>query len=220
MGRIISLDNVTAGYDGRPQIVDVNLDIDDRDFVGIIGPNGGGKTTLLRVILKLLPTMRGEVKYWKAGSETNRLAIGYLPQFSNIDRQFPITVEETVMQGLASRKGLFAKYNADHRRRAKETLMRLELADLADSPIKALSGGQLQRTLIARAIVGNPDILVFDEPNTYIDQKSEVMVQRLIGELNSQCAIVMVSHDRSYIRQVANKVVEVDEKVTIRQAFC
>lgn len=220
MGRIISLDNVTAGYDGRPQIVDVNLDIDHRDFVGIIGPNGGGKTTLLRVILKLLPTMRGEVKYLKAGSETNRLAIGYLPQFSNIDRQFPITVEETVMQGLASRKGLFAKYNADHRRRAKETLMRLELADLADSPIKALSGGQLQRALIARAIVGNPDILVFDEPNTYIDQKSEMMVQRLIGELNSQCAIVMVSHDRSYIRQVANKVVEVDEKVTIRQAFC
>lgn len=219
MARIISLENVTAGYDGRPQIVDVNLDIDHRDLIGIIGPNGGGKTTLLRVILKLLPTMKGEVRYLNDGTEAKKLSIGYLPQYSNIDREFPITVEETVLQGLNGQKSLFAKYNSLHRHKAHMALKRLDIAELADTPIKALSGGQLQRTLFARAIVGEPDVLVLDEPNTYIDQQTETMMQRLIGELNNRCAIVMVSHDTDYIRKVAKKLVEVDEKVTVRHAF-
>lgn len=219
MARIISLENVAAGYDGRPQIVDVNLDIDHRDFIGIIGPNGGGKTTLLRVILKLLPTMKGEVRYLNDGTEAKTLSIGYLPQYSNIDREFPITVEETVLQGLNGQKSLFAKFNSLHRQKAHMALKRLDIAELADTPIKALSGGQLQRTLFARAIVGEPDVLVLDEPNTYIDQQTETMMQRLIGELNNRCAIVMVSHDTDYIRKVAKKLVEVDEKVTVRHAF-
>ncbi|MGN0281613.1 MAG: metal ABC transporter ATP-binding protein [Prevotella sp.] len=219
MSAIITLQNATAGYDGRPQIVDVSLDIQQRDFVGIVGPNGGGKTTLLRVILKLLPTMKGEVTYWRNGMTTKQLSIGYLPQYSNIDREFPITVEDTVLQGLNGNKGLFTKFNATHRDKVHEALCRLKIEDLAQNTIKELSGGQLQRVLFARAIVGNPEVLVLDEPNTYIDQDSELMMRRLVNELNQRCAIVMVSHDTDYIKSVATKLVEVNEKVTIRHSI-
>ena len=219
MSRIISLHNATAGYDGRPQVVGVNLDIDSRDFVGIVGPNGGGKTTLLRVILRLLPTMEGEVCYWNNGKKTDRLAIGYLPQYSNIDREFPISVEETVLQGLNGRKSLFSRFNAEHRQKVMKALEQLQVADLAHNPIRKLSGGQLQRVLFARAIVGEPEVLVLDEPNTYVDQQSEEMMRELIHALNRQCAVVTVSHDVDYIKSVASKIVEVNEKVTIRETF-
>lgn len=219
MESIITLQNATAGYDGRVQVKGVNLNIDSHDFIGIVGPNGGGKTTLLRMILKLLPTMEGKVCYWKGDTETSHLAIGYLPQYSNIDREFPISVEEVVLQGLNASKSLLRRFNADHRQKVRKALDQLQIADLARNPIKRLSGGQLQRVLFARAIVGDPEVLVLDEPNTYVDRKSEQTMRSLIRELSAKCAIIMVSHDTDYIVGAANKLVEVNEKVTIRETF-
>ena len=217
MSHIITLSNATAGYDGRPQIKDVNLIIDRNDFVGIVGPNGGGKTTMLRLILKLLPPMEGRVSYWREGNEVKRLDIGYLPQYNNIDREFPISVEETVLQGLNGKKPLFRSFNAEHRRKAAMALQRLDIADLARDPIRKLSGGQLQRVLFARAIVGEPEVLVLDEPNTYVDSNTEQLMRSLVAELNKKCAIIMVSHDVGYIRSAANKIVEVNEKITLHE---
>lgn len=217
MSHIITLSNATAGYDGRPQIKDVNLIIDRSDFVGIVGPNGGGKTTMLRLILKLLPPMEGRVSYWREGNEVKRLDIGYLPQYNNIDREFPISVEETVLQGLNGKKPLFRSFNAEHRRKAAMALQRLDIADLARDPIRKLSGGQLQRVLFARAIVGEPEVLVLDEPNTYVDSNTELLMRSLVEELNKKCAIIMVSHDVGYIRSAANKIVEVNEKITLHE---
>ena len=217
MSHIITLSNATAGYDGRPQIKDVNLIIGRNDFVGIVGPNGGGKTTMLRLILKLLPPMEGRVSYWREGNEVKRLDIGYLPQYNNIDREFPISVEETVLQGLNGKKPLFRSFNAEHRRKAAMALQRLDIADLARDPIRKLSGGQLQRVLFARAIVGEPEVLVLDEPNTYVDSNTELLMRSLVEELNKKCAIIMVSHDVGYIRSAANKIVEVNEKITLHE---
>lgn len=217
MSHIITLSNATAGYDGRPQIKDVNLIIGCNDFVGIVGPNGGGKTTMLRLILKLLPPMEGRVSYWREGNEVKRLDIGYLPQYNNIDREFPISVEETVLQGLNGKKPLFRSFNAEHRRKAAMALQRLDIADLARDPIRKLSGGQLQRVLFARAIVGEPEVLVLDEPNTYVDSNTELLMRSLVEELNKKCAIIMVSHDVGYIRSAANKIVEVNEKITLHE---
>lgn len=217
MSHIITLSNATAGYDGRPQIKDVNLIIGRNDFVGIVGPNGGGKTTMLRLILKLLPPMEGRVSYWREGNEVKRLDIGYLPQYNNIDREFPISVEETVLQGLNGKKPLFRSFNAEHRRKAAMALQRLNIADLARDPIRKLSGGQLQRVLFARAIVGEPEVLVLDEPNTYVDSNTELLMRSLVEELNKKCAIIMVSHDVGYIRSAANKIVEVNEKITLHE---
>lgn len=213
---IISLDHVTAGYDGRPQISDVNLNIANHDFVGIIGPNGGGKTTLLKTILGIIKPMEGNVTYLSDGLPTDKLLFGYLPQYNNIDRDFPIKVEDVIMQGLNCRKPFFARFNKRHREEVKNVLSQLDLSDLALRPIKELSGGQLQRVLLARAVVSHPDVLLLDEPNTFIDQKSQEQMFELIERISPKCAVIMVSHDIDKTRQLATTIVDVNEKVTIR----
>ena len=213
MSHIITLSNATAGYDGRPQIKDVNLRIDRSDFIGIVGPNGGGKTTMLRLILKLLPPMEGRVSYWREGNEVKRLDIGYLPQYNNIDREFPISVAETVLQGLNGKKPLFRSFNAEHRRKAAMALQRLDIADLARDPIRKLSGGQLQRVLFARAIVGEPEVLVLDEPLSYVDKSFEARLYQIIADLAKHTTIILVSHDISVISQMANRHIIIDGSV-------
>lgn len=218
MNNIITIEHLTAGYDNRAQVVDVNLCVKQCDFVGIVGPNGGGKTTLLKAMLKLIQPMEGSVRYWHNGVETENISIGYLPQYNNIDREFPILVEEVVLQGLNSQKGLFSRFTRQHHDKVAEALDRLHIADLAKRHIKALSGGQLQRVLLARAIVSEPDVLVLDEPNTYIDRQSEDMMVEMVSEMAKTRAVVMVNHNVPELERIAKNIVEVDEKVTVRPA--
>ena len=183
-----------------------------------MGPNGGGKTTLLKAMLKLIQPMEGSVRYWHNGVETENISIGYLPQYNNIDREFPILVEEVVLQGLNSQKGLFSRFTRQHHDKVAEALDRLHIADLAKRHIKALSGGQLQRVLLARAIVSEPNVLVLDEPNTYIDRQSEDMMVEMVSEMAKTRAVVMVNHNVPELERIAKTIVEVDEKVTVRPA--
>ena len=191
MSVIVELKDVNAGYEEKIILRGVNLTINDGDFIGIIGPNGGGKTTLLRVILGLLTPYSGKLIY--NTSEQN--LFGYLPQNSQIDKKFPINVSEVVLSGLMSQKGILKSYNRADKAKANGLLDKYGLSSYKKSAIGDLSGGQLQRVLLCRAIISNPRILVLDEPTTYVDSGFEKELYSLLKELNKEMAIIMVSHD-------------------------
>lgn len=222
MTPIIEIKNLSAGYDGHIVLRDINLTIHDRDFLGIIGPNGGGKTTLIKCILGLLKPVSGEIIYDVPTQETEPLAkrtstsasaitIGYLPQYNVIDRKFPISVEEAVLSGLSSKKSLFSRFTAEQREKANATIKHMGLEGLERRAIGQLSGGQLQRALLGRAIISDPSVVILDEPSTYIDKRFEARLYELLGEINEQCAIILVSHDIGTVLQQVKSIACVNE---------
>ena len=219
---IIEIKNLSAGYDNRTVLHDVNLTIYERDFLGIIGPNGGGKTTLIKCILGLLKPTAGEILYNTdspspevAGSQClpliTRLSMGYLPQYSSIDRKFPITVEEVILSGLSSQKPLASRFNTRHREKARHVIARMGLEGMEQRAIGALSGGQLQRALLGRAIISDPQVVILDEPSTYIDKRFEARLYELLTEINEECAIILVSHDIGTVLQQVKSIACVNE---------
>ncbi len=199
---LVALRHVTFGYDREPVLKDVSLAIGPGDYLAIIGPNGGGKTTLLKVILGLLRPWSGEVSV-----RVPRGRIGYVPQFSTFDRHFPLRVEEVVLMGRWGHRGLFRPYTRRDREVVREALQRLKLLPLAQVPIGHLSGGQMQRVLIARALACEPAILFLDEPLASVDAESRETVGRLLGELNARIPVVIVTHDITdiapFVKQIA-----------------
>ncbi len=195
MTPIIEIEHLSAGYEGKQVLHDVNLTIYQDDYLGIIGPNGGGKTTLMRLILGLMRPTEGSIRYFRDGKEVKEITMGYLPQYNALDRQFPISVYEVVLSGLSKTKGLFCRYTKAQHQQVAATLEHLQLTDLKDKPIGALSGGQLQRVLLARAIVSKPDAVILDEPNTYIDPRFQKQMYEMLEQINHDCAIIIVSHD-------------------------
>ena len=210
---LLRLSDVSASYDGKQVFEHVSLDVHERDFIGIVGPNGGGKTTLVKVMLGLKAPTAGEVSYFRQGRAVGSLSIGYLPQYSHIDRMFPISVREVVLTGLGAKKRLLGHFTSQHAALVDAALRRLDLTDLAGRHIAALSGGQLQRVLLARAVVSKPDILVLDEPNTYMDRHFQNDMYALLHDLNADCAVVIVSHDLDAVRKHARRVVRVNREV-------
>ena len=225
---LIEIKNLSAGYDNRTVLRNVNLTVYDRDFLGIIGPNGGGKTTLIKCILGLLKPTAGEILYsdkrfvasdkqrgtaQRPALTTNRsvLKMGYLPQYNSIDRKFPITVEEVILSGLSSQKSLISRFTASHREKARQVIARMGLEGLEKRAIGALSGGQLQRALLGRAIISDPALVVLDEPSTYIDKRFEARLYELLAEINHDCAIILVSHDIGTVLQQVKSIACVNE---------
>ena len=196
----LRLSDISASYDGKTVFSGVTLDVHAHDFIGIVGPNGGGKTTLVKVMLGLKEVDNGMVERYRNGVVDPSVTIGYLPQYNHIDRMFPISVRDVVLTGLGAQKRLFAHFSSQH-----ETL--------ADRHIAALSGGQLQRVLLARAIVSKPDILILDEPNTYMDRHFQNDMYQLLHDLNNDCAIAIVSHDLDAVTKHAKMVLRVDHSV-------
>ena len=207
--------DINAGYNGRIQLRDVSIDIDDRDFVGIVGPNGGGKTTLLRVILGLLKPYSGSIEYMRNGKKVNSLSVGYLPQSRDIDTDFPISVGDIVASGMNSPHRLFGGYTKEQRLMAEETMLTIGIDDMKHRPVKALSGGELQRGLFARALVSRPEVVVLDEPDNFVDDDFETFMYETIRCVNKEAAVVMVSHDRDFVTANAKKIIEVNERVKI-----
>ena len=201
--------NYSAG--GRKILEDVNLTVFLGDFMAITGPNGGGKTTLLRLILRLLKPTGGVVEYFDSeGRPTNRLRIGYLPQKNMIDSRFPITVREVIASGLMAVKGLS---NAEHEQRIDAVTELIELTSHSSQPIGELSGGQLQRTLLGRAIVSQPDVLVLDEPLSYLDKYFEQQTYKILEQLAPGRTVILVSHEMSRIATMANRHIIVDHRL-------
>ena len=206
MTPILTLEHITAGYEQKTVLRDVNLTVYDHDFLGIIGPNGGGKTTLVKVILGLLRPLAGKRSFFRDGQPTDSLKMGYLPQYNLIDKKFPISVEEVILSGLSGEKGLLRRYTARHHARVKEVVARMGLEGLEHRAIGQLSGGQMQRALLGRAVISEPDIVILDEPNTYIDKRFEAKLYELLEEINRHCAIILVSHDIGTILQTVKSI--------------
>lgn len=203
--KLISLNSISLSREQRPILVDVSIDINEGDFIAITGPNGGGKTTLLRIMLRLLKPDKGCVKYYHG--RNGELTIGYLPQKNMIDSHFPISVHEVVESGLLAVKGLSKGETA---RRVNEVLMEVDMEIHADKPIGVLSGGQLQRALLGRAIISRPELLVLDEPLSYIDKRFETQFYSLIEGLKESTTVVLVSHEMTKIAEMATRHLIVD----------
>lgn len=198
---IIRLEHICAAYDRKQVLEDVDLTIYDRDFLGVIGPNGGGKTTLMKIILGLLKPESGRISFYKGGKEAPTISMGYLPQYNSIDKKFPISVYDVVLSGLNKQKSLFRSFSSEQREQVQRVIVRMGLEGLEKRAIGQLSGGQLQRALLGRAIVSNPSVVILDEPNTYIDKRFEAELYSLLNEINKECAIVLVSHDIGTVLQ-------------------
>lgn len=197
---LIVLKNVTCGYGTTVILPRVNFAISRGDFIGVIGPNGGGKTTLIKTLIGLIAPLGGTIE-----KHIKDLGIGYMPQSATIDHQFPAKVNDVVFSGLISRKKFFL--NKSDKIAAHDIMRRIGITDYADRNIGELSGGELQRVLLARALACNPQILVLDEPTTYIDQKFSKDFFTLLKELNeSGLAILMISHDLGTISRHVRKI--------------
>lgn len=203
MKEILELKDISAGYEQTTVLQEVNMTIREKDFIGIIGPNGGGKTTLLKVILGLIKPFSGKIVY----HTSKQSLFGYLPQNSKFDARFPISVKEVVMSGLMSEKGVFRSYTKADRVKVEEILEKYGMGEYKNRPIGELSGGQMQRVFLCRAIISSPKVLILDEPSTYVDSNFEIEFYSLLKELNERMSIVMVSHDLgticSYVKTIA-----------------
>lgn len=207
---VIELSGVGLRRSGKIILEDVTLSIRQGDFLAITGPNGGGKTTLLRIILKLIKPGCGSVRYLDNGAEVKRLPIGYLPQKNMIDSRFPITVSDVITSGLIAERGLNA---AQREERVAQAIATVGLEQRRDFTLDRLSGGQLQRTLLARAIISNPQILVLDEPLSYLDKQFEHRVYDIIASLPPSTTIILVSHEMTHIASMANRHIIVDHRL-------
>ena len=195
----LSFQGVSFGYGDGPDVVqDVNLDIGSHELIGLIGPNGGGKSTLLKLAAGLLKPRQGKVLVFGRQPHEARDEIGYVPQFALFPRDFPITVAQAVLLGRLGR-GLGFRWSAADRAAAARAIEETELGALAERPLNALSGGELQRVLIARALAAEPRLLLLDEPTSNLDQRAEEDIFALLAKLTDRMAVVLVSHDVGFV---------------------
>ena len=206
MENVIDLKDVWVSYDGVRVLESVNLTVKDRDFLAIIGPNGGGKSTLLKVILGLIKPDKGSVTLLGGKPAKTRKDVGYVPQYHSSNLDFPITVWDVVLMGRLSHKGPLQRYNEDDRNAALEALTTVGMLDFRDRQIGELSGGQKQRVFIARSLVTKPKLLILDEPSTGIDSRMQKEFYELLNKLKSEIAIVMVTHDISAVSVYVDKI--------------
>jgi zinc transport system ATP-binding protein len=203
---LVRLEDIWVYYDNAIVLEDVNLSIKQDDFLGIIGPNGGGKTTLLKVILGLVKPSSGRVTVLGSTPQRNRKFIGYVAQNSLFDRDFPISVQDVVLMGRYGRVGLVKRFSEADRKAASKALRTVEMLDYKDKQIGRLSGGEQQRVLIARALVAEPKMLLLDEPTTGVDMPMQTEFYELLARLKHSMSIVLVSHDISAVSIYVDKI--------------
>jgi zinc transport system ATP-binding protein len=210
---VLSIQNLSAGYENDTILQNVNFELYDGDFIGLIGPNGGGKSTLLKVILGLLPPQSGQVTILGMDVRHGRRFIGYVPQFVESDRAFPISVWDAVRMGLSTGWRLFARLSAQESVRIEAALAEVGMLDLRQRAMGELSGGQRQRVFIARALVSNPKILLLDEPTASVDPNVTKDIYELLSQLNKKMAILLVSHDMMAVSSFTKTIACLNRKL-------
>lgn len=200
---LLSIKNLNFTYEREPVLVDINLEVYEKDFLVLIGPNGGGKSTLMKLILGLLPLQSGKITIFNQKVKKVLSHIGYVPQNTNINLNFPIKAIDVVMMGAKEDKTL-----------ALEVLKEVSMQEYAQSKIGLLSGGQRQRIMIARALYNRPKILLLDEPTSSIDVDGQKKIYELLKELNKEITIIVISHDLSVIMKYATKVAHIQKRLT------
>lgn len=204
---IIEVNNLTVNYGLLTALEEINFKIKEKEFLGIIGPNGGGKTTLIKAILGLKEISSGNIII------NSEKAIGYVPQFSSFDKKFPISVFDVVLMGrLSGKLKFFKKYSKEEKKYAENIMEKLGIIDLRNRQIGQLSGGQLQKVLIARALITNPDILILDEPTASIDSNTKIDIYNILKKLNYEKTIIIVSHDMEDIFKYVDSILCVNKK--------
>ena len=207
MDRVLELRDVSFSYRGVPVLEEVSLEVAAGDVLAILGPNAGGKTTLLKLVLGLLRPDSGSVRVLGGSPLEARGRVGYVPQRAHFDLDFPIRVIDVVLMGRLAGRGVGRRLRSADRERARGALEQVEMRELADRPIGQLSGGQLQRVLIARALALEPELLLLDEPTASLDERIGRSIWELLEELSGRMAVVLVSHDigaiSRYVRSVA-----------------
>jgi zinc transport system ATP-binding protein len=214
--RVIEVSSLSFSFDNGNQILDdVSLTVADGDFVWVVGPNGGGKTTLIKLILGLLPPSAGSVKVFGKSPQEARSQIGYMPQHAQIDLRFPVTVLDVALMGRLSKAARFGPYSKEDRSVAVEALSQVGLEGSANKPLSELSGGQLRRLLVARALAAAPKLLILDEPTANLDRVFERELYELLRRLNETLTVIMVSHDPAFVSDFVEDVVCVNRTLSV-----
>ncbi len=212
--KAISISALSFSYENIPVLEQDALEIDKGSFVGIIGPNGGGKTTLLKLLMGFIHPTRGSIHVFGTSPEKARLKIGYVPQFHKCDREFPITVQELVLLGALSKASVFGAYPKEIKEKAFELIEELGLTAHIKQSFGALSGGLAQRALLARALLSDPELLLLDEPTANVDPSSTHMIMQRLEKLKREKTILLATHDLQTIAERVDLVLCVQGQIT------
>jgi zinc transport system ATP-binding protein len=211
---IVIAENVSFSYDGDPVLEDVNLSINEKDFVWVVGPNGGGKTTLLKLMLGLLIPQSGRIRIFGRAPGQGRSRIGYMPQTASLDPQFPVNAMDVTLMGRLSGGRRFGPFRGEDKQAAEKALREVGLFDVRNKPFSSLSGGQQRRLLVARALAGDPELLILDEPTANLDLVVEKELFALLRKLNEKLTVIVVSHEPAFVSDFVKRVVCVNRKVS------
>lgn len=219
MEAIVKAGGIYFSYNRQSSVLEnVSFVVYENDYIGLIGPNGGGKSTLLKIILGLLHPDEGKILVFGSNSKNARDKIGYVPQYSNIDLDYPINAWDVVLSGFLGKKKIGSSFSQSEKDKAKNVLEDLNLFQLKDRSIGELSGGQRQRIMIARALVRDPKLLLLDEPTNSVDKESGQDLYELLRALNNKMAIITVSHDVDIISRHVKRIFHLNNRVICNDA--
>ncbi|MDR0524084.1 MAG: ABC transporter ATP-binding protein [Candidatus Methanoplasma sp.] len=211
----IEVSGLTAGYGGRAVIEGVSLELRERDYLAVIGPNGGGKSTLLKAVLGLIEPMGGRISVFGASPAAGSKRIGYVPQRGTFDRTYPITVMDAVLMGLRARKGMGPVYSSEHRAMARSAMESAGVSDLAERKVGDLSGGQTQRVLLARALAPGPDALLLDEPTASLDPSMTGCVHDILRRVSRDIPVMIVTHDIGAVARDVKRIACLNRRIVV-----
>lgn len=210
---VVDLHHIYFSYDDIPVLDDINITVEQYDFLSIIGPNGGGKTTILKIILGLLEPNKGTVTVFGTSPKRARKYVGYVPQYLTFDFEFPINVMDVVLMGRLGKRGIGKRYSKDDIDAANRALKKVGMEDYKNRQIGDLSGGQRQRVFIARALSSEPKLLLLDEPVTGVDTTWQLNFYELLRDLNKEITIIMVTHDVGIVSAYIDKIACINKKL-------